>query len=48
LAAKLSLDVKTPMADSIVLATAQIHTAVLWTQDRDFEGISGVNYFPKV
>ncbi|OGU17874.1 MAG: twitching motility protein PilT [Geobacteraceae bacterium GWC2_53_11] len=47
LAAKLSLDVKTPMTDSIVLATAQIHAAVLWTQDNDFEGISGVNYFPK-
>lgn len=47
LAAKLSLEVKTPMADSIILATAQIHTAVLWTQDNDFEGISGVNYFPK-
>lgn len=47
LAAKLSLDVKTPMADSIILATAQIHAAVLWTQDNDFEGISGVNYFPK-
>lgn len=48
LAAKLSLDLKTPMADSIILATAQMHTAVLWTQDRDFEGIPGVRYFPKV
>lgn len=48
LAAKLSLDVKTPMADSIILATAQIHAALLWTQDNDFEGISGVRFFPKV
>jgi len=48
LAAKLSLDLKTPMADSIILATAQIHDAVLWTQDNDFEGIPGVKYFPKV
>ncbi|MDA8427818.1 MAG: type II toxin-antitoxin system VapC family toxin [Geobacteraceae bacterium] len=48
LAAKLSLDVKTPMADSIILATAQIHSALLWTQDNDFEGVSGVRYFPKV
>jgi len=47
LAAKLSLDVKTPMADSIVLATARIHAAVLWTQDNDFEGLSDVRYFPK-
>jgi predicted nucleic acid-binding protein len=48
LAAKLSLDVKTAMADSIILATAQIHAAVLWTQDNDFEGISDVKYFPKI
>lgn len=48
LAAKLSLEVKTPMADSIVLATAQIHAAQLWTQDNDFAGISGVRFFPKV
>ena len=48
LAAKLSLDVKIPMADSIILATAQIHDAVLWTQDDDFAGLSGVRYFPKV
>jgi predicted nucleic acid-binding protein len=48
LAAKLSLDMKTPMADSIILATAQIHAAELWTQDNDFEGISGVRDFSKV
>ena len=48
LAAKLSLDLKIPMADSIILATAQIHNAVLWTQDDDFKGLSGVRYFPRV
>jgi predicted nucleic acid-binding protein len=48
LAAKLSLDVRTPMAGSIILATAQTHAAVLWTQDNDFEGIFGVKYFPKI
>ncbi len=48
LAAKLSLDLKIPMADSIILATAQIHNAVLWTQDDDFQGLSGVRYFSKV
>lgn len=47
LAAKLSLDMKIPMADSMILATAQIHGAVLWTQDNDFEGLPGVRYFPK-
>jgi toxin FitB len=48
LAAKLSLDVKIPMANSIILATAQIHEAVLWTQDDDFDGLPGVMYFPNV
>lgn len=48
LAAKLSLELKLPMADSIILATAQTHEAVLWTQDDDFKGLPGVKYFQKV
>jgi len=48
LAAKLSLDAKIPMADSIILATAQTNDATVWTQDIDFEGLSGVRYFPKI
>jgi predicted nucleic acid-binding protein len=43
-AAKLSVDSKLPMADSIVLATARAFNAVLWTQDADFEGMEGVRY----
>lgn len=46
-AAKLSLDLKLPMADSIMLATAQVHAATLWSQDEDFEGIQGVRYATK-
>ena len=46
-AAKLSLDFKLPMADSLILATAQAHGATLWTQDGDFEGVAGVRYMPK-
>lgn len=46
-AAKLSIELKLPMADSIILATARLHEATLWTQDTDFEGIDGVRYFPK-
>lgn len=46
-AAKLSLGKKLPMADSIILATAQAHGAELLTQDTDFEGIDGVQYFKK-
>ena len=46
-AAKISLDYKIPMADSIILATAREHEAIVWTQDKDFKGIEGVKYFPK-
>jgi predicted nucleic acid-binding protein len=46
-AAKISLEYKIPMADSIILATARAHEAILWTQDRDFKGIKNVKYFPK-
>jgi predicted nucleic acid-binding protein len=45
-AAKLSLDQKMPMADSIILATAIKYDATIWTQDSDFKGKPKVNYFP--
>ena len=47
-AAKISLDLKIPMADSIILATARVYDATLWTQDVDFKGIAGVEYVEKV
>ena len=43
-AARLSLDTRLPMADSVVLATARAHQAALWTQDADFDGLPGVRY----
>jgi predicted nucleic acid-binding protein len=46
-AAKISLDYQIPMADSIMLATARAHEAVLWTLDQDFKGMENVNYFQK-
>jgi predicted nucleic acid-binding protein len=46
-AAKLSLDLKLPLADSVVLATARAHGAVLWTQDADFQGLDGVKFTAK-
>ncbi len=46
-AAKISLDEKLPMADSIILATARLYQATIWTQDADFEGINGVQYIRK-
>ena len=46
-AARLSLAHQLPMADSIILATAQEFKATIWTQDEDFKNISKVKYFPK-
>ena len=46
-AAKISFEYKIPMADSIILATARAHEAILWTQDQDFKDIENVKYFPK-
>ena len=46
-AAKISLEYKIPMADSIILATARAHEAVLWTQNQDFQDMENVNYFPQ-
>lgn len=46
-ASRISIDLQIPMADSIILATARRHNAILWTQDKDFKGIEGVKYFPK-
>ena len=43
-AAKLSSDLKLPMADSIMLATARAFDATLWSQDSDFEGMDGVRH----
>jgi len=45
-AAKLGLELSLPMADSIILATARLHGAVLWTQDQHFRAITGVRYIP--
>jgi predicted nucleic acid-binding protein len=44
LAARVSLDTRLPMADAIVLATARLHQATLWTQDGDFANLPGVRY----
>jgi len=43
-AALISNELKLAMADSIILATARVHEATLWTQDADFAEIEGVRY----
>ncbi len=46
-AAKMSIEHNLPMADSIILATARIYEATIWTQDSDFKEINGVKYIAK-
>ncbi|KAF0106348.1 MAG: PilT domain-containing protein [Anaerolineaceae bacterium] len=46
-AAEISVELKLPMADSIILASARLHNATLWTQDEHFEEIEGVRYIEK-
>jgi predicted nucleic acid-binding protein len=46
-AAKVSTELKLPMADSVMLATARAHDATLWTQDADFRDTAGVQYIAK-
>ena len=46
-AARVSLEMRLPMADTIILATARLEGAVLWTQDAHFEGIDGVEFRAK-
>jgi len=46
-AAKLGKDLKLPLADSVMLATARAYKADLWTQDSHFDGIPDVQYKPK-
>ena len=43
-----SLEERLTMADGIILATARRAGATLWTQDADFEGMTGVRCFMKV
>lgn len=47
-AAKVSAELKLPMADSVILATSYASDATLWTQDADFEGIRGVKYVGRI
>jgi len=47
LAAEISHELKLPMADSIILATARANNATLWTQDVHFKGLEGVKYVEK-
>jgi toxin FitB len=43
-AARIGIDAKLALADSVVLATARETNATLWTQDADFQGLPEVKF----
>jgi predicted nucleic acid-binding protein len=46
-AAQLSLELRLPVADSVMLATARAFDALLITQDANFQGLARVSWLPK-
>ena len=46
-AAKIGSDWKLPLADSVILATARAHGALVWTHDAHFKGLENVRYVEK-
>jgi toxin FitB len=46
-AARTSMVLRLPLADSAMLATARSYGATFWTQDSDFAGVEGVKYVAK-
>lgn len=45
--AKIGMDYKLPMADSIIYATTRKMNCLLWTQDKHFKGLDSVRYLEK-
>jgi toxin FitB len=46
-AAKIGHEIKLPLADAVIVATARIHHAVIWTQDSDLKGVEDVKFVKK-
>ena len=42
-AARISLENGIPMADSVIMATANVYAATMWTQNSDFKNFNKVN-----
>lgn len=46
-AGRLGIELQLPLADSVILATARLHGAMVWTQDQHFKDMDEVRYIPK-
>jgi len=46
-AAKIGAELRLPLADRVILATARAHAATVWTQDTHFQHMPGVKFIKK-
>ncbi len=46
-AAKISYEMKLPLADAAIVATTRLHKATIWTHDRDLQNVEGVKFVKK-
>ena len=46
-AADIAIRHRLAMADAVMYSLALEHKATFWTQDVDYQGLPGVNFFPK-
>lgn len=46
-AADIAIKHRLAMADAVMYSLALEHKATFWTQDVDYQGLPGVNFFPK-
>ena len=46
-AADVAIKHRLAMADAVMYSLALEHKATFWTQDVDYQGLPGVNFFPK-
>jgi toxin FitB len=47
LSARIGHELKLPLADAVIVSTARMHDAVVWTQDSDLKNIEGLKYIKK-
>ena len=45
-AADVGIELKLPLADSVIVATARDYGATIWTQDAHFRDLPGVRFLP--
>ena len=43
----MGIELRLPLANSVIYATARRFDATLWTQGKDFERLNAVRYFAK-